>query len=90
MTATYIQTVAAIVQGLASIVFLCSVLWDWMAREQDRRDRIIERLLRMWERTADQPNQEELAGIFPSLRQIAFVNEQLKKHGKKWQYRSRL
>jgi hypothetical protein len=43
MTATAIQTVAAVVQALAALVFLGSVVWDARARKrepgQSRRSR---------------------------------------------------
>ena len=91
-TATIIQTVAA-------IVFLCSVVWDARARrherqrrarlaEQEHRDRLVGALRHLWVQStlmAVSKTDEELSG-FDSPRIIDFINQQLEARGETWRY----
>lgn len=96
ITATAIQTVAAVVQAVAAAVFLGSVVWDAKRRarlsEQERRERIIKGLLHEWSQTALPPTESdrpktpaEIGGIF-SQRQIDFFNTRLTEMGENWTY----
>jgi len=96
VTATAIQTGAALIQALAALVFLGSVVWDERARkiernrraklnEQERRDRIINALFSSWQLSGSNMTPDELSGIF-SQRQIEFFNTKLKELGENWTY----
>jgi hypothetical protein len=98
MTATAIQTVAAVIQALAAVVFLGSVVWDARDRrrererraklnEQERRDGIINVLFSAWMHSSPQGGMmpDEVSGIF-SQRQIEYFNTRLKAMGENWTY----
>jgi hypothetical protein len=96
MSVTAIQTVAAVIQAVGALVFLGSVWWEAVQRnrerqfrarldEQERRDRIIDRLLFVWNNSANEKTYDEIAGFY-SQRQIEFFNERLKKMGENWTY----
>jgi hypothetical protein len=91
VTATAIQTVAAVIQGLAATVFLISVVWDAKRRarlsEQERRDSIIRSLFSLWVSSAPSGGMtpEEISGFF-SQRQTDFINTRLKAMGENWTY----
>jgi hypothetical protein len=90
ITATAIQTVAAVVQAVAALVFLGSVVWDAKRRarlsEQERRDAIIQSLFELWVLTPfEARTAEETHRIF-SQRQIDFFNSRLKEMGENWTY----
>jgi hypothetical protein len=99
MDATTIQTIAAIIQALAALVFLGTVVYDARSRktdrqrqaalvEQHRRDNLISALARLWRQTNTfniSFTDEELSGFF-SQRQIDFINDQLKSRGESWRY----
>jgi hypothetical protein len=88
MTSTEIQTIAALIQAAAAVVFLVSVLYDasrrhWL-REQERRDTLIKALqIEFIARTGSTP--EEAAG-FISPRQTEFINARLNEMGVPWTY----
>jgi hypothetical protein len=96
-TATNVQTFAAIIQGVAAIVFLGSVAWDArerrherQRREQTSRDNIVAALARLWRQRyvasfTIAMTDEELAGFY-SERQIIFFNQQLEEMGLAWRY----
>ncbi len=71
------QTFAAIVQSVAALIFVCTVVLQYRAT-------LIDRLLRRWERTADGPTPDELAGTPYSPRQIDFVNARIKESRVWW------
>jgi hypothetical protein len=98
-TANIIQTVAAIVQALAAVVFLFSVVWDARGRrherqrrarlaEQARKDRVVAALRHLWVQstlTTVSKTDEELCG-FDSPRIIDFINQKLEGSGQIWRY----
>jgi hypothetical protein len=100
-TATIIQTVAAIIQASAAVVFFFSVRRDVRARrlererqlrltEQERRDRFVGALRQLWVQSCVATfsvamTDEELSGFY-SQRQIDFFNQQLEARGETWRY----
>jgi hypothetical protein len=88
MTSTDIQTVAAVIQGAAAIVFLLTVVYDAYRRsrlrEQERRDALIRGF--QIEFFAAHGNTPSEAGGFFSQRQIEYFNTRLKDMGEKWTY----
>jgi hypothetical protein len=87
-----IQTIAALIQATAAIVFLVSVVYDACRRaklrEQERRDGIIGALRQLWVQSNAlniAMTSEELSG-FSSERQIKFFNSELRKIGEKWSF----
>jgi hypothetical protein len=92
MDAQTIQTVAAVIQGVASLVFLGTVWYDARERrkrrEQDRRDKLIAALLQLWLQTNALKvslTDEERCGFY-SERQIEFINSELRKRGERWSF----
>jgi hypothetical protein len=79
MIATTIQTVAAVVQAAAAILFFKTV-------RETRRDKIIDRLHDVWCQTPDRPTPEELSGCPFSQRQIDFFNSKLREMGETWSF----
>lgn len=100
-TATIIQTVAAIIQAIAAVVFLFSVRWDARERrherqrrarlaEQERRERLVAALRQLWVQSyvasfSVAMTDEELAG-FNTQRITDFINQQLEARGETWRY----
>jgi len=89
MTATEIQTAAAIIQA-AALVFFFSVVCDARRRrqlaEQERRDAIIKALFVEWSVSPPQARTPmEAQGVY-SPRQIDFFNTRVKKIGERWTY----
>jgi hypothetical protein len=90
MTVTVIQTVAAIVQAVAAVVFLIGLVFDFRRRRQERRDALIEKLFNGWNRSTPSGRTEyEASGIY-STRQIDFFNACLRQMGQRWTYRDPL
>ena len=101
MNAQTIQTIAAVIQAGAAVVFLFSVAYDARERknqrrylaalkEQERRDHIIAALHQLWVQSCVRPGNtamtdEELSG-FHSARQIEFFNSKLRERGENWSY----
>jgi hypothetical protein len=97
-TTNEIQTIAAIVQGIAAAVFLGSVVWDARARrnerqrrarlaEQERRDRLAAALRRLWfQSNWNIAHTYEESSGFDSPRIIDFINQQLETRGETWRY----
>src|SRR5262245_8311107 len=92
MDAQTIQTVAAVIQGVASLVFLGTVWYDAherrKRREQDRRDKLIAALHQLWCQTNALKvglTDEERSGFY-SERQIDFINSELRKRGERWSF----
>jgi hypothetical protein len=83
-----IQTIAAVIQACAAILFFKTVRDSAKYKEQERRDNYIAGLQRLWGQS-NFPNvsmtDEELSG-FPSERQIEFFNSELRKRGEKWSF----
>jgi hypothetical protein len=86
MTATVIQTGAAIIQAVAAVAFLIGVCFDFYRRRQERRDVLIEKLFKRWNASAPPGRTEEEAHGIYSPRQTAYFNACLKKMGQKWTY----
>ena len=86
MTATAIQTIAAIIQAVAALVFLVGVVFDIRRRSQERRDALIEKLFNRWSRSPPSGRTEDEAHGIYSARQIAFFNACLKRMGQRWTY----
>jgi hypothetical protein len=89
MTATAIQTIAAVIQAAAAFVFLLSVVYDARRRrrtgEQEQRDAIIKALHFEFTFQPGGQTSSEAAGLFSS-RQIEFFNTRLKELGESWTY----
>ena len=86
MTATTIQTIAALIQALAAAVFLFGVRVDYRRREQERREKLIEKLLVKWSLAQHPGRTEEEAHRILSQRQIEYLNVELKAQGERWTY----
>jgi hypothetical protein len=84
MTPTEIQTIAAVIQAAAAVVFLIGVVFDAHRRRQERRDELIRKLFIKWNLLAPPVRTEEKASGIYSPRQIAFFNACLKKMGQRW------
>jgi hypothetical protein len=88
MTATDIQTIAAVIQAAAAIVFLLSVLYDAYRRnrlgEQERRDALIRGF--QIEFLSAHGNTPSEAGDLLAPRQTEFFNTRLKEMGEQWTY----
>jgi hypothetical protein len=96
---TVVQTIAAVIQAAASIVFFFSVSWEVRERksqrlyseklrEQERRDQLIHGLSRLWTQTTSPTvsiTDDELSG-FHSARKIEFYNMKLKEFGESWPF----
>jgi hypothetical protein len=90
MDSQTIQTIAAVIQASAAILFFWSVNRERRLKEQDRRDRVIAGLRGMWVQIYVNPahaamTHEELAGFY-SPRQIEFFNKKLEELGETWRY----
>ena len=88
---------AAIIQGIAALVFLFSVGWDARERrnerrrrvrlaEQERRDGLVHALYQLWvHSTPINKTNEEISGLL-TTRIIEFINQQLEARGETWKY----
>ena len=96
MIDTEIQTLAAEIQAGAALVFLGTVISNFILTrrerkrraaldEQEQRDKLINSLLYVWIETTDDKTQEERAGIY-SPRQIEYFNKRLKAMGHNWAF----
>jgi hypothetical protein len=89
MTATEIQTVAALIQAAAAIIFLATVVCDARRRnrqaDEERRKTIIRALQFEFSVGPGGQTVSEAAGIL-STRQIEFFNKRLKELGETWTY----
>jgi hypothetical protein len=96
---TVVQTIAAVIQAAASILFFFSVRWEVRERksqrlyseklrEQERRDQLVHGLSRLWTQTISPTvsiTHEELSG-FHSARKIEFYNIKLNEFGESWTF----
>jgi hypothetical protein len=92
MDAQTIQTLTAVIQAFASIVFCGTVLYDARQRknrrERERRDNLIGALRRLYGQSQAVKvgmTDEELSGFY-SARQIEFFNSKLREMGEKWTF----
>jgi hypothetical protein len=88
MSAIQIQTVAAVIQAGAALIFLLTtvynIYWHIRSREQERRDAIIKQLRTEFiAKSGGRP--DEVAG-FDTQRLIDFFNNRLKEMGELWTY----
>jgi hypothetical protein len=92
MDAQTVQTIAAIIQAFASVVFCGTVIYDAherkTRRERDRRNNLIAALHRLYGQTHALKvglTDEEISGFY-SGRQIEFFNSKLSEQGEKWTF----
>jgi hypothetical protein len=84
---------AAIIQAVAAVVFLGSVVFDayrrYRLRVQERRDYLIRYYSLIWSNSPalSVGRTPEEAHGFHSQRQIDFINAQLKARGERWTYK---
>jgi hypothetical protein len=86
MIATVIQTVAAVIQAAAAILFFKTVRDAAKLKEQTRRDNIVHSLHDVWCRTGDNITPEEQSGCPFSQRQIGFFNSRIREMGETWSF----
>jgi hypothetical protein len=90
MDSQTLQTVAAMIQAGAALLFFWSVNRERRLKEQDRRDRVIAGLRGMWVQIYVNSahaamTHEELAGFY-TPRQIEFFNKKLEELAERWRY----
>jgi len=88
------QTIAAVIQAFAAVVFLVTVVIEVVERRRQQRfrehERLVASLRNLWVQSNVAPGKvamthEELSGFY-SQRQIDFINLKLGERGENWRY----